>query len=171
MGSGLSAAEERRLATIDSGGALGSWPCVARAPNERFAYDRYMSRYCVSSRPSVCVLEALLGTPLRLRLPGGTSCLSFGGGLQALQAAECNATEPKQQWAFDAATLVFRHASNSRRCIDYFVAHGAFGVWSCRDELEVNSQQQFRYDEQRDRFCLLSDPAQCLQEATSALLY
>jgi hypothetical protein len=165
------AAEDRHLATLDGGGALGSWPCVARAPNERFAFDRYMSRYCVSSRPSVCVMEAILGTPLRLREPGGTLCLHFDGGLTALQLKTCNATEPKQHWAYDAATLVFRHAADSRRCIDFFVAHGAFGVWKCRDGIEINSQQQFRYDEQRDRFCLLSDPEQCLQEATSALLY
>ena len=106
-----------------------------------------------------------------LREPGGTLCLHFDGGLTALQLKTCNATEPKQHWAYDAATLVFRHAADSRRCIDFFVAHGAFGVWKCRDGIEINSQQQFRYDEQRDRFCLLSDPEQCLQEATSALLY
>ena len=93
------------------------------------------------------------------------------GDFQSLQERVCNASEPQQQWAYDAATLVFRHSTDARRCIDYFIAHGAFGVWSCREELEVNSQQQFRYDEQRDRFCLLSDPNQCLQEATSALLY
>ena len=61
--------------------------------------------------------------------------------------------------------------SERRICIDYFVAHAGFGAWTCRDELEVNAQQSFRYDEKRDRFCLLSDPAHCLQEATSDLLY
>ena len=51
------------------------------------------------------------------------------------------------------------------------LAHAAFGAWKCRDELEVNAQQSFRYDEGRDRFCLLSDPRRCVQEATSDLLY
>ena len=75
------------------------------------------------------------------------------------------------RWSYDAATLVFRHAANSRVCIDYFVQHNTFGAWTCRDELEVNAQQSFRYDEGRDRFCLLSDPRRCVQEATSDLLY
>ena len=130
-----------------------------------------MGRYCVTSRPSVCVMEAILGTPLRLRLPGSVECLHFDGGLQSLKEATCNASEPRQMWAYDAATLVFRHAKDSRVCIDYFVAHAAFGAWSCRDELEVNAQQSFRYNEERDRFCLISDASRCVQEATSDLLY
>merc|ERR1712196_718126 len=105
--------------------------------------------------------EAIVGTPLRLRLPGSVDCLHFDGGLQALTEAACNASEPKQQWAYDAATLVFRHARDSRVCIDFFVAHNSFGAWSCRDELEVNAQQSFRYDEVRDRFCLISDRERC----------
>lgn len=146
--------------------------CVhACALAQRFAFDRYMGRYCVTSRPSVCVMEAILGTPLRLRLPGSFECLELDGGLQALQQRACNASEPRQQWSYDAATLVFRHVTDSRTCIDYFVAHAALGAWTCRDELEVNAQQSFRYDERRDRFCLISDSSQCVLEATSDLLY
>ena len=105
-----------RYTTVGPGALtpLSPLPCLLLAPAHR---------YCVSSRPSVCVLEAILGTPLRLRQPGGIDCLHFDGSLQALQTAACNASEPKQQWSFDAATLVFRHATDSRRCIDYFVAH------------------------------------------------
>ena len=33
--------------TLDGGGALGVWPCVGQAPNERFLFDRYMGRYCL----------------------------------------------------------------------------------------------------------------------------
>ena len=65
------AAEEAAL-TIDNGGALGVWRCQSHASNERFVYDRYMGRYCVASWPSVCVLEASIGTPLRLRHPVST---------------------------------------------------------------------------------------------------
>ena len=164
--------DERELMTMDDGGALGSWTCQPHVPNQRFAFDRYMGRYCVTSRPNICVMEAILGTPLRLRLPGAAGkCLEFDGSLQSLQEKGCNASEPQQQWSYDAATLVFRHAANSRVCIDYFVQHNTFGAWTCRDELEVNAQQSFRYDEGRDRFCLLSDPRRCVQEATSDLLY
>ena len=161
----------RLLATLDGGGALGSWPCRARAPNERFVFDRYMARYCVSSRPNVCVVEAILGAPLRLKRPGGVHCFQFDGALHSLHESPCNASDPRQMWHYDQATLVFRHTSDSSRCVDFFVAHGTFGAWSCRDDLEVNPQQQFRYDEERDAFCLMSDRGHCLQEATSALLY
>ena len=164
-------AEERWRRQLDGGGVLGSWPCRPLAPNERFAYDRFMGRYCVTSRPHVCVMEAMVGTRLRLREPGGEHCLHFDGGIQDLMRRDCNATEPGQQWAYDAATLVFRAVTNARRCIDFFVAHATWGIWTCRDELEVNSQQQFRYFEESDRFCLLADPHKCLQEATSNLIY
>jgi hypothetical protein len=118
-------------------------PCtlawIGRA--QRFAYDRYMGRYCVSSQPSVCVLEALPGTPLRLKQPGGVRCLHYDGAMHKLREAACNASDTQQQWAYDTATLVFRHARDSRVCLDYFVAHASFGAWSCRDDLEVNAQQ------------------------------
>jgi len=126
------AAEEAAL-TIDNGGALGVWRCQSHASNERFVYDRYMGRYCVASWPSVCVLEASIGTPLRLRHPGELACLHFDGGLATLAQRPCNASEIAQQWLYDEASLVFRHASNAQRCIDFFVAHEAFGAWSCRD--------------------------------------
>jgi len=86
-----------------------------------------------------------------------------------LEEKECDESAQAQHWAYDTATLVFRHVTDSTRCIEFFAAHGAFGAWSCRDDLEANVMQQFRYRE--DRFCLIADPAQCLQEATSALLY
>ena len=60
---------------------------------------------------------------------------------------------------------------STQRTVVLQVAHGVFGVWSCRDDVEVNTQQQFRYNEEEERFCLLSDRSRCLQEATSALLY
>lgn len=101
---------ERR--TIDAGGALGSWPCVSRAPNERFVYDRYMGRYCSSYSPAVCVMEAVVGTPLRLRLPSALTCLQVDDTLAMLQERQCNATELRQQWAYDDATLVFRFAAD-----------------------------------------------------------
>ena len=138
-----------------------------------------------------------MGAPLRLRKPGAIHCLHFDGALQvrastrclwawplvavsvglivhdalpqALQDRECNETEARQHWSFDTATLMFRHTGDSSRCIEFFPSHGAFGAWSCRDDLEANTQQQFRFDE--DRFCLLADPTRCLQEATSHLLY
>ena len=163
--------EEHERLTMDGGGALGSWPCIARAPNELFAYDRYMGRYCVTANPAVCVLEGLLGTPLRLRLPNALACLEFHSSRATLQERPCNATEPRQQWIYDDASLLFRHAADSRRCIDFFTSRLVFGVWACRDGQEVNSQQQFRFYEAKERFCLLSDPSTCLQEATSTLLY
>ena len=82
-----------------------------------------------------------------------------------------NASDPRQQWHYDQATLVFRHSQLASRCVDFFAAHATFGAWRCRDDMEVNPQQQFWYSEERDVFCLMSDPDQCLQEATSALLY
>jgi hypothetical protein len=161
--------------TGERGSALGAWPCIPKAPNERFAFDRFMSRYCVTSQPSVCVMEAIPGVPLRLRHPGSVGgCLHFDGALRSLQERPCNASDPRQQWVFDGATLLFHHAGDSRRCIEFFAAHGSFGVWMCRDDLEVNLQQQFRYDEDRDLFCLHGSDRQtsrCLQEATSSLLY
>lgn len=157
--------------TLDGGGALGAWPCVGQAPNERFLFDRYMGRYCLSVNPSVCVMEGLLGTPLRLQLPNSLECLHSDGALSALQERPCNASEPRQQWTYDEAALVFRLASDAQRCIDFFASRLTYGVWACRDGQEINSQQQFRLDEPRHRFCLLSDPARCLQEATSSLLY
>lgn len=102
---------------------------------------------------------------------GELACLHFDGGLATLAQRPCNASDAAQQWLYDEASLVFRHASNAQRCIDFFVAHRAFGAWSCRDNQEVNTQQQFRYEEAHERFCLLSDRSKCLQEATSSLLY
>ena len=61
--------------------------------------------------------------------------------------------------------------SPREQSVDFFVAHEAFGVWSCRDAQDVNSQQQFRYSDERDAFCLLSNPTKCLQEDTSVMLY
>ena len=87
------------------------------------------------------------------------------------QERPCDPTEVRQQWLYDAATLTFRHAFERDRCIDFFVAHEAFGVWSCRDAQDVNSQQQFRYDEANDKFCLLAASQHCLQEAISNFLY
>ena len=163
--------EARERLTIDSGGALGAWPCIRGASNERFTYDRYMGRYCLAANPAVCVMEGLLGTPLRLRLPNALDCLHFDKRLVTLQEQPCNASESQQQWAYDEATLVFRHAADSTRCIDFLESRQVFGVWQCRDGQEINSQQQFRYHESVDRFCLLSAPSRCLQEATSTLLY
>ena len=157
--------------TMDDGGALGSWTCQPHVPNQRFAFDRYMGRYCVTSRPNICVMEAILRHAATLapswRRQG--RCLEFDGSLQSLQEKGCNASEPQQQWSYDAATLVFRHAANSRVCIDYFVQHNTFGAWTCRDELEVNARQSFRYDEGRDRFCLLSDPRRCVHGRRRAI--
>ena len=62
---------------------LGAWRCQAPAPNQRFAYDRYMGRYCVQSQRSVCVVEMLPGLTMRLRLPGSTRCIYFDGRMQA----------------------------------------------------------------------------------------
>ena len=85
--------------------------------------------------------------------------------------AACNASEPKQMWAYDAATLVFRHAKDSRVCIAFFVQHSAFGAWACREPSDVTAQQQFLHDEKTDRFCMITQPDRCLLEATSDLLY
>ena len=105
----------------------------------------------------------------RTYLVRGGPPLLAAGALQALQDRECNETEARQHWSFDTATLMFRHSGDSSRCIEFFPSHGAFGAWRCRDDLEANTRQQFRFEE--DRFCLLADPTRCLQEATSHLLY
>ena len=69
------------------GSSLGAWPCVPGAANEKFAYDRYMSRYCVRARASTCVVEAIQGAPMRLRYPGRPGCLHYDahGSMQALR--------------------------------------------------------------------------------------
>ena len=95
---------------------LGAWACQPRALNEKFVFDRYMGHYCVRSRASTCVVEAVQGTPMRLRHPGMPHCLHYDGKMQALKERVCNATEPKQQWQYDAASMVFRHASDPQRC-------------------------------------------------------
>ena len=88
-----------------------------------------------------------------------------------MQEAECDPLDARQQWTYDASSFVFRHASLSDLCLDYFISHTTFGVWSCRALQDINSQQQFRYEDARDIFCLVSAQHQCLQESTSALLY
>jgi len=141
------------------------------APTQRLTFDRYMSRFCVSSRPDICVQEAALGTHLRLRLPNSMHCLSYAGGIRTLKEEGCDPTDERQMWLYDASTLVFRHAAHPTGCLDFFVAHDSFGVWTCRQLHDVNSQQQFLFDEENDRFCLVSDRSKCVQEATSPLLY
>ena len=70
-----------------------------------------MGRYCLSSRPDVCLQEAILGAPMRLRQPGSGGCLAFDAMKMAtLVERRCNASEPAQQWLYDTATLVFRAA-------------------------------------------------------------
>ena len=131
-----------------------------------------MGRYCLSSRPDVCLQEAILGAPMRLRQPGSGGCLAFDAMKMAtLVERRCNASEPAQQWLYDTATLVFRAATDANRCLDFFVAHDTFGAWACREHADVNAQQQFIHDERTDRFCMITQPDQCLLEATSALLY
>ena len=138
----------------------------------RFVYDRFMGRYCLSSRPDVCLQEAILGAPMRLRQPGSGGCLAFDAMKMAtLVERRCNASEPAQQWLYDTATLVFRAATDANRCLDFFVAHDTFGAWACREHADVNAQQQFIHDERTDRFCMITQPEKCLLEATSALLY
>jgi len=155
----------------DDSSRIGVWGCRLHAPNQRWGYDRYMGRYCVQAQRSVCLVEMIPGTPMRLRLPRSTKCIFFDGALQAVQEAECDPLDPKQQWTYDASTLEFRHSLRPDLCLDYFISHAAFGVWSCRSLQDINSQQQFRYDEAGDLFCLISAPDKCLQESTSALLY
>ena len=131
-----------------------------------------MGRYCLSSRPDVCLQEAILGAPMRLRQPGSGGCLAFDAMKMAtLVERRCNASEPAQQWLYDTATLVFRAATDANRCLDFFVAHDTFGAWACREHADVNAQQQFIHDERTDRFCMITQPEKCLLEATSALLY
>ena len=80
---------------------------------------RYMSRYCVSARPDICVQEATLGSRMRLRIPNSVLCLQYDGGVQALAERTCNATEVRQMWTYDGAVMLFRHAAEvmSRPCI------------------------------------------------------
>lgn len=85
-----------------------------------------------------------------------------------MRSHECNVSDARQLWTYDAASLVFRHASHADRCLDYFSAHNTFGVWSCHELQEVNTQQ-FQFDAIRaDRFCLLSEPSRCLLPASAS---
>ena len=112
-----------------------------------------------------------MGKAMRLRLPNSMTCLEYGGGVGTLNERACNATDARQMWLYDAATLVFRHAAEGKRCLDYFVSHESFGLWTCRELHDVNSQQQFLFDEENERFCMISDQSKCLEEATSPMLY
>ena len=106
-----------------------------------------------------------------LRPAGEFACLQYDGALQALRGHECNVSDTRQLWTYDAASLVFRHASHADRCLDYFSAHNAFGVWSCHELQEVTTQQ-FQVDAIRaDRFCLLSEPSKCLLPASASPLF
>ena len=169
----LHVGEPRLAGSAQPSFELSARPCKqTHAPEQRFVFDRYMGKYCAAAvGAGFCLQEAFIGPRLRLRRPGEFSCLQFDGGLQALHGHDCNATEDRQLWTYDAASLVFRHASHSDRCLDYFSAHGAFGVWSCHEMQEVNTQQ-FHVDAMRaDRFCLLNEPSQCLLPASVSPLF
>mmetsp|Transcript_43916 Transcript_43916/g.121626 ORF Transcript_43916/g.121626 Transcript_43916/m.121626 type:complete len:131 (-) Transcript_43916:216-608(-) len=130
-----------------------------------------MGRYCVQAQRSICLIEMIPGLTMRLRQPGSTRCIYFDGRMQVVQESDCDPSDVSQQWAYDPSSLVFRHVARSDLCLDYFITHGAFGVWSCRVLQDINSQQQFRYEDERDIFCLIGAAGKCLQESTSALLY
>ena len=68
-----------------------------------------------------------------------------------------------------------RHSSSATRrtptAASTTSAHNTFGVWSCHELQEVNTQQ-FQVDAIRaDRFCLLSEPSRCLLPASASPLF
>ena len=128
----------------------------------RFAYDRFMGRYCLSSRPDVCLQEAILGAPGCASPARAAPRLRRDEDGDALGRAPLQRLEPAQQWLYDTATLVFRAATDANRCLDFFVAHDTFGAWACRERADVNAQQQFIHDERTDRFCMITQPDKCL---------
>lgn len=154
--------------------SFGVWPC--EFAESEFEFQPLAHRFCLVSAPTRCVSQLLASAPMLLRAANadGTpvvtappnagnaassdtsiaKCLQFVKAEAELEHADCDESESRQRFEFDAPSGEFHVSNDKRLCVDFFRPANKWGVWGCHHA----NNEQFRSQAPRaDAYCVRID--------------
>jgi hypothetical protein len=99
---------------------------------------------------------------MHVREVGEGLCLAHAFDLGLLEHHTCDHNQPLQKWVYDPASDNIRLEQDMGQCLDFFLAHQDFGVWSCIDA----ANHEFEPDH-AGKLCLVDDRSKGMQNATA----
>jgi hypothetical protein len=106
----------------------------------------------------------LLSDVIHVREVGEGLCLTHAYDLTLLEHHTCDQSSQQQKWIYDPASDSIKLEQDTSQCLDFFLEHQDFGIWSCADA----ANHEFEPDH-AGKLCLIDDPSKWVQNATAGM--